>query len=103
MTGYKTEKPVKPAQSAAFDTWILLANSGQSSGLEVDPHGGDLMQVEQMQREFRTSQLGLIAIHARLTLTGDYLRGPSFRVPIPISIAVFLANTTSFPRARKCE
>ena len=47
------------------------------------------------------SQLGLIAIHARLTFTGDYL--PSFRVPIPISIAVFLGNTTSFPRARKCE
>ena len=28
---------------------------------------------------------------------------PSFLVPMPISMAVFFGNTTSFPRAMKCE
>ena len=30
-------------------------------------------------------------------------RPSACRVPIPISIAVFFGNTTSFPRATKCE
>jgi len=48
----------------------------------------------------------LSMLTSRPTVAGSVLSccaAPIFLVPIPISNAVFLGNTTSFPRAMKCE